>query len=168
MRIICSFVAAAPRIGMRFALIGIPFTTDVGHWLWSQGRRTASRIVQSRVPEVFSVDIHPVVPMGRCVFISRDIDIRIGETAMVGNDVSTPQQVTLGGTGKHRGDRHPKVRDGVLPSANATAPGNVEIGRGAMAGAAASSSGTCRRSRLLSAYRRARRADECGVPVLLH
>jgi len=107
----------------------------VGHWLWSQGRRTAARIVQSRVSEVFSVDIHPAVSMGRRVFIDHGTGIVIGETAMVGDDVSILQHVTLGGTGKGRGDRHPKIRDGALLSANATVLGNIEIGRGATVGA---------------------------------
>lgn len=107
----------------------------VGHWLWSQGRCTAARIVQSRVSEVFSVDIHPAVSMGRRVFIDHGTGIVIGETAMVGDDVSILQHVTLGGTGKGRGDRHPKIRDGALLSANATVLGNIEIGRGATVGA---------------------------------
>lgn len=106
----------------------------VGHWLWSQGRCTAARIVQSRVSEVFSVDIHPAVSMGRRVFIDHGTGIVIGETAMVGDDVSILQHVTLGGTGKGRGDRHPKIRDGALLSANATVLGNIEIGRGATVG----------------------------------
>lgn len=107
----------------------------VGHWLWSQSRYTAARIVQSRVSEVFSVDIHPAVSMGRRVFIDHGTGIVIGETAMIGDDVSILQHVTLGGTGKDRGDRHPKIRDGVLLSANATVLGNIEIGRGAIVGA---------------------------------
>jgi serine O-acetyltransferase len=107
----------------------------VGHWLWSQGRCTAARIVQSRVSEVFSVDIHPAVSMGRRVFIDHGTGIVIGETAVVGDDVSILQHVTLGGTGKGRGDRHPKIRDGALLSANATVLGNIEIGRGATVGA---------------------------------
>ena len=91
----------------------------VNHWLWRQRRREMADFIQSRVSEFFAVDIHPAVPVGRGVFIDHGTGIVIGETSVIGNDVSILQEVTLGGTGKERGDRHPKVRDGVLLSTGA-------------------------------------------------
>jgi serine O-acetyltransferase len=107
----------------------------VGHWLWSNGRRDLAHFLQSRVSEVFAVDIHPAVPVGSGVFIDHATGLVVGETAVIGNDVSILHEVTLGGTGKERGDRHPKVRDGVLLCAGAKVLGNVEIGREAKVGA---------------------------------
>jgi len=103
----------------------------LGHWLWRRGRRDIARLLQSRVSEVFAVDIHPAVPVGRGVFIDHATGVVVGETALIGNDVSMLHGVTLGGTGKERGDRHPKVRDGVLISVGAKVLGNIEVGRGA-------------------------------------
>ena len=82
-----------------------------------------------------TVDIHPAVPIGGGVFIDHGTGLVVGETAVIGNDVSILHEVTLGGTGKERGDRHPKVRDGVLLCAGAKVLGNVEIGRDAKVGA---------------------------------
>ena len=107
----------------------------VGHWLWRQQRRDLAHYLQSRVSEVFAVDIHPAAPIGRGVFIDHGTGLVVGETAVIGNDVSILQEVTLGGTGKEQGDRHPKVRDGVLLSAGAKVLGNIEIGAGAKVGA---------------------------------
>lgn len=107
----------------------------VGHWLWRRDRRELAHFLQSRVSEVFAVDIHPAVPVGRGVFIDHATGLVVGETATIGNDVSILHEVTLGGTGKERGDRHPKVRDGVLLCAGAKVLGNVEIGRDAKVGA---------------------------------
>jgi serine O-acetyltransferase len=107
----------------------------INHWLWSQRRREMADFIQSRVSEFFAVDIHPAVPVGRGVFIDHGTGLVVGETAAIGNDVSILQEVTLGGTGKERGDRHPKVRDGVLLSAGAKVLGNIEIGKGAKVGA---------------------------------
>jgi serine O-acetyltransferase len=107
----------------------------IGHWLWRSGRRDLAHFLQSRVSEVFAVDIHPAVPIGRGVFIDHGTGLVVGETASIGDDVSILQEVTLGGTGKERGDRHPKVRDGVLLAAGAKVLGNIEIGRGAKVGA---------------------------------
>ncbi len=110
-------------------------THRVAHALWREGRQEIGHHLQSRVSEVFAVDIHPAVPVGRGVFIDHATGLVVGETAVIGNDVSILQGVTLGGTGKETGDRHPKVRDGVLLSAGATILGNIEIGRGAKVGA---------------------------------
>jgi serine O-acetyltransferase len=107
----------------------------VNHWLWRQRRREMADFIQSRISEFFAVDIHPAVPVGRGVFIDHGTGIVIGETSVIGNDVSILQEVTLGGTGKERGDRHPKVRDGVLLSTGAKVLGNIEIGKGAKVGA---------------------------------
>ncbi len=107
----------------------------IGHWLWRDGRRDLAHFLQSRVSEVFAVDIHPAVPVGSGVFIDHATGLVVGETAVIGDDVSILHEVTLGGTGKERGDRHPKVRDGVLLCAGAKVLGNVEIGRGAKVGA---------------------------------
>jgi serine O-acetyltransferase len=107
----------------------------IGHFLWRTGRRDLARYLQSRVSEIFTLDIHPAVPVGRGVFIDHGTGVVIGETAVIGDDVSILHGVTLGGTGKERGDRHPKVRDGVLLSIGAKVLGNIEIGRGAKVGA---------------------------------
>jgi serine O-acetyltransferase len=107
----------------------------VGHFLWQHQRKDLAHFLQSRVSEVFAVDIHPAVPIGTGVFIDHGTGVIIGETSVIGNDVSILQEVTLGGTGKERGDRHPKVRDGVLLSAGAKILGNIEIGRDAKVGA---------------------------------
>ena len=103
----------------------------VGHWLWCSRRRDLAHFLQSRVSEVFAVDIHPAVPIGSGVFIDHGTGLVVGETAVIGDDVSILHEVTLGGTGKERGDRHPKVRNGVLLGAGAKVLGNVEIGRDA-------------------------------------
>ena len=107
----------------------------IGHWLWRDGRREVAHFLQSRVSQVFAVDIHPAVPIGSGVFIDHGTGFVVGETAVTGDDVSILHEVTLGGTGKERGDRHPKVRDGVLLCAGAKVLGNVEIGRDAKVGA---------------------------------
>lgn len=107
----------------------------VSHWLWRHGRHLVSHYLQSRMSEVFGVDIHPAVPVGRGVFIDHATGLVVGETAVIGNDVSILQEVTLGGTGKEHGDRHPKVRDGVLLAAGAKVLGNIEIGYRAKVGA---------------------------------
>ena len=107
----------------------------VAHRLWESGRRDLARYLQNRASVVFGVDIHPAVPVGHGVFIDHATGVVIGETAVIGNDVSILQGVTLGGTGKQQGDRHPKVRDGVLLAAGAKVLGNIVIGRGAKVGA---------------------------------
>jgi len=107
----------------------------VAHGLWREGRFDLAFYLQSRSALVFGVDIHPAVPVGRGVFIDHATGVVVGETATIGNDVSILQGVTLGGTGKERGDRHPKVRDGVLLSAGVTVLGNITVGRGAKVGA---------------------------------
>jgi serine O-acetyltransferase len=102
----------------------------IAHALWSAGRRGIARFIQSRVADVFAIDIHPAARIGKGVFIDHGTAIVIGETSVVEDNVSILQQVTLGGTGKEVGDRHPKIREGVLISVGAKVLGNIEVGRG--------------------------------------
>ncbi len=104
-------------------------THRLANWLWRRGRRDFALYLQSRSSEVFQVDIHPAVPVGRGVFFDHGTGIVIGATAVLDDDVSILQGVTLGGTGKETGDRHPKIRRGVLIGANASVLGNIEIGQ---------------------------------------
>lgn len=103
-------------------------THRVSHWLWTHSRETLALYLQSRASEVFAVDIHPNAKIGSGVFLDHGTGIVIGETAVVGDDVSMLHGVTLGGTGAQRGDRHPKIGKGVLLGAGAKVLGNIEIG----------------------------------------
>jgi serine O-acetyltransferase len=103
-------------------------TQRVAHRLWADGRDTLALYLQSRMSELFQVDIHPATRIGRGVFIDHGTGIVIGETAVIGDDVSMLQGVTLGGTGAERGDRHPKIGKGVLLGAGAKVLGNIKIG----------------------------------------
>ncbi len=100
----------------------------IGHWLWTRGRQDMAYFVQMRTSEVFGVDIHPNARMGRGILIDHAHSIVIGETAVVGDNVSMLHSVTLGGTGKEDGDRHPKIGNGVLIGAGAAVLGNISIG----------------------------------------
>lgn len=100
----------------------------VAHWLWGQGRETLAFHFQSRISELFQVDIHPAARMGSGLFLDHGTGIVIGETAVVGDEVSMLHGVTLGGTGAERGDRHPKIGRGVLLGAGAKVLGNIAIG----------------------------------------
>ena len=103
-------------------------THRLAHHLWRHGRRDFAYYLQSRSSAVFQVDINPAVQIGKGLFFDHATDIVIGETALIEDDVSILQGVTLGGTGKEIGDRHPKVRHGVLIGAGAKVLGNIEIG----------------------------------------
>ena len=103
----------------------------IGHFLWHQGRSELALYLQSRVSEVFAVDIHPAAEIGSGILLDHATGLVIGETAVVEDHVSLLHEVTLGGTGKATGDRHPKIRSGVLIGAGAKILGNVEIGEGA-------------------------------------
>ncbi len=105
------------------------------HYLWSEDRKTLALYLQSLISKVFGVDIHPAATIGHGILIDHATGVVIGETAVVGNNVSLLHGVTLGGTGKERGDRHPKVGDGVLIAAGAKVLGNIKIGEGAKIGA---------------------------------
>ena len=107
----------------------------VGHWLWRRQRRELALYMQSRISEVFALDIHPAARIGNGILIDHATSLVIGETAVVGDNVSMLHEVTLGGTGKDSGDRHPKVGGGVLIGAGAKILGNVRIGEGAKIGA---------------------------------
>jgi serine O-acetyltransferase len=100
----------------------------VGHWLWKSGRRDMAYYFQSRISEVFSLDIHPAAVIGCGIMIDHAHSIVIGETAVIGNNVSMLHSVTLGGTGKQDNDRHPKIGDGVLIGAGAKVLGNIKVG----------------------------------------
>ena len=104
----------------------------VGHRLWQAGRTGLAYYMQSTVSSRFSADIHPAARMGSGIYLNCGGGIVIGETAVIGDDVSILQGVTLGGTGKEAGDRHPKVGDGVILSDGATVLGNIEVGDGAV------------------------------------
>ena len=107
----------------------------VGHWLWQQERRGMALLLQSRISEVFAVDIHPAARIGSGILVDHATGIVIGETSVLEDNISILQGVTLGGTGKETGDRHPKIKSGVLISAGAAILGNVTIGEGAWVGA---------------------------------
>jgi len=100
----------------------------IGHRLWVTGRPDMAYFVQMRVSEVFGVDIHPGARIGKGLMIDHAHSIVIGETAVVGDNVSMLHSVTLGGTGKDEGDRHPKIGDGVLIGAGAKVLGNIRVG----------------------------------------
>ncbi|KAG6752246.1 hypothetical protein NC652_031609 [Populus alba x Populus x berolinensis] len=107
----------------------------VAHKLWNQSRRPLALALHSRISDVFAVDIHPAAKIGKGILFDHATGVVIGETAVIGNNVSILHHVTLGGTGKASGDRHPKIGDGVLIGAGATILGNVKIGEGAKIGA---------------------------------
>ncbi len=100
----------------------------VGHHLWKKGKRDLAYFVQMRVSEIFGVDIHPAARIGKGIMIDHAHSIVIGETAVVGDNVSMLHSVTLGGTGKEEEDRHPKIGDGVLIGAGAKVLGNIKVG----------------------------------------
>jgi len=103
-------------------------TYRVAHWLWRNGRQTLALYLQSRMSEIFQVDIHPAAKIGVGIFFDHGTGIVIGETAVVGDDVSMLHGVTLGGTGAERGDRHPKIGKGVLLGAGSKVLGNITVG----------------------------------------
>src|SRR5215472_6980364 len=100
----------------------------LAHWLWGRGRRDFAYYLQSRASAVFQCDINPAVRIGQGIFLDHATGLVVGETAEIEDDVSILQDVTLGGTGKEAGDRHPKIRHGVLIGAGAKILGNIEIG----------------------------------------
>lgn len=100
----------------------------VAHWLWMEGRKDMAYFFQMRCSEVFGIDIHPNARIGQGIMIDHAHSIVIGETAVVGDNVSMLHSVTLGGTGKEEEDRHPKIGDGVLIGAGAKVLGNIKVG----------------------------------------
>lgn len=103
-------------------------THRLAHWLWNKGRRDFALYLQSRASSAFQCDIHPAARVGRGIFLDHATGLVVGETAVIENDVSLLHDVTLGGTGKEAGDRHPKIRYGVMIGAGAKILGNIEIG----------------------------------------
>jgi serine O-acetyltransferase len=100
----------------------------IAHWLWRQDRQALALCLQNRISEAFDVDVHPAARIGKGVLIDHGSGVVIGETAVVGDNVSMLHGVTLGGTGKETGDRHPKIGSGVLIGAGAIVLGNIRIG----------------------------------------
>jgi serine O-acetyltransferase len=107
----------------------------IAHNLWSKGRKILAVLIQNRVSEVFAVDIHPAAKIGRGILLDHATGVVVGETAVIGDNVSILHSVTLGGTGKVSGDRHPKIGNGVLIGAGTCVLGNVRIEDGAKIGA---------------------------------
>ena len=107
----------------------------VAHWLWNQERHSLAFYLQNQMSAIFGLDIHPAAQIGCGIMFDHATGVVIGETSVVEDDVTMLHGVTLGGTGKEQGDRHPKVRHGVLIGASASIIGNIEIGEGAKVGA---------------------------------
>ena len=103
-------------------------THRLAHWLWGKGRRDFALYLQSRSSSVFQTDINPAARIGRGIFLDHATGLVVGETAVIGDNVSILHGVTLGGTGKEGSDRHPKIGNGVLIGAGAKILGNIRIG----------------------------------------
>lgn len=107
----------------------------VTHYLWQQGRHALAIYLQNEISVAFDVDIHPAAKIGCGIMLDHATGIVVGETSIIEDDVSILQGVTLGGTGKEHGDRHPKIRQGVMIGAGSKVLGNIEIGRYSKIGA---------------------------------
>ncbi|MBV9219315.1 MAG: serine O-acetyltransferase [Methylobacteriaceae bacterium] len=103
-------------------------TYRLAHSLWKAGRKDFALYLQARSSEVFQTDINPAARIGKGIFLDHATGLVVGQTAVIDDDVSMLQDVTLGGTGKETGDRHPKIRRGVLIGAGAKILGNIEVG----------------------------------------
>lgn len=103
-------------------------THRVAHWLWHNNHRDFALYLQSRSSDVFQTDIHPEARFGRGIFLDHATGLVVGATAVIEDDVSLLQNVTLGGTGKESGERHPKIRRGAMIGAGAKILGNIEVG----------------------------------------
>ena len=107
----------------------------IAHHYWMHERLPLGLYLQNRISEVFAVDIHPGARIGKGVMFDHATSVVIGETAVIEDDFSMLHEVTLGGTGKHGGDRHPKIGRGVMIGAGAKVLGNIKVGEGAKIGA---------------------------------
>ena len=107
----------------------------IAHWLWKQGRKALAQYIQSRVSETFQVDIHPAAQLGKGIMMDHATGVVIGETAILEDGVSLLHGVTIGGTGKDRGDRHPIIGSGTMIGAGAAILGNIKIGKSCKIGA---------------------------------
>ncbi len=103
-------------------------THRLAHWLFNRGRRDFALYLQSRSSSVFQTDINPAARIGKGIFLDHATGLVVGETAVIGDNVSILHGVTLGGTGKEGADRHPKIANGVLIGAGAKILGNIEVG----------------------------------------
>lgn len=103
-------------------------THRLAHWLWNNGREDFALYLQSRSSVIFQTDINPAAKIGKGIFLDHATGIVIGHTATIGDNVSILQNVTLGGTGKEEGDRHPKIGSGVLIGSGAKVLGNIKVG----------------------------------------
>lgn len=107
----------------------------VSHQLWTSGRCDLAHYIQGRISTVYGLDFHPAAKVGAGILIDHGTGVVVGETATIGDNVSILQGVTLGGTGKEIGDRHPKIGNGVLLGAGAKVLGNIRVGEGSKVGA---------------------------------
>jgi len=107
----------------------------VYHWMWCRNLRLAARFCSQISRFCTGVEIHPGAQLGRRIFIDHGMGVVIGETAIVGDDVTLYQGVTLGGTGKGFGKRHPTLLNGVFVGNNANILGNITIGENSRVGA---------------------------------
>lgn len=103
-------------------------THRLAHWLYNRGRRDFALYLQSRSSSIFQTDINPAARIGKGIFLDHATGLVVGETAVIGDNVSILHGVTLGGTGKEGSDRHPKIAHGVLIGAGAKILGNIQIG----------------------------------------
>lgn len=103
-------------------------THRLAHWMFNRGRRDLALYLQSRSSAQFQTDINPAARMGKGIFLDHATGLVVGETAIIGDDVSILHSVTLGGTGKEGSDRHPKIGNGVLIGAGASILGNIKVG----------------------------------------
>src|SRR3954471_13343767 len=103
-------------------------THRLAHWLFARGRRDFALYLQSRASSIFQTDINPAAQIGKGIFLDHATGLVVGETAVIGDNVSILHGVTLGGTGKEGADRHPKIGNGVLIGAGAKILGNIELG----------------------------------------
>jgi serine O-acetyltransferase len=107
----------------------------INHWLWRHGRFLFGRWLSQFARLLTGVEIHPGAKIGRRLFIDHGMGVVIGETAVVGDDVTLYQDVTLGGTGKELGKRHPTLEDGVVVGGGARILGNIVVGKNSRIGA---------------------------------
>jgi serine O-acetyltransferase len=107
----------------------------IAHHLWKDKRRSLALFLQNQISQIFGVDIHPGARIGQGIMIDHATGVVVGETAVIGNNVSMLHSVTLGGSGCESGDRHPKIGDGVLIAAGSKILGNIQVGDGAKVGA---------------------------------
>lgn len=128
-------VRTSPDVLLYFKGFQALQTHRVAHWLWTTGRSTLALFLHSRANTVFQIDIHPGAKLGNGVFIDHGTGVVIGETAVVGDNVSMLHKVTLGGSGREQVNRHPQIGNCVLLGAGATLLGNIKVGDGAHIGA---------------------------------